>query len=177
MTDTQLLDELKTLFLAGHETTAIGLSWTFYLVAQHPEIDAQLAEELEAVLGNRAPAFGDCATPGWGMSRQANRPFQVAGYDLAALRRGPLSSWCLGSHIAIRDSFPSPNASILPGGGTTRSAAERYRGLPIFHSEEARACASGLRLRRWKQRCYWRVSPSDSDSRRASRLKFEPPPR
>jgi cytochrome P450 len=40
-----------TLFMAGHETTAVALSWTWYLLAHHPDVDAKLAEELRAVLG------------------------------------------------------------------------------------------------------------------------------
>src|SRR6185312_9851037 len=59
MTDKQLRDEALTLFLAGHETTAIALSWTLYLLAQHPEVDAKLAAELETVLGDRAPHTAD----------------------------------------------------------------------------------------------------------------------
>jgi len=59
MSDAQLRDEVMTLFLAGHETTAIALSWACYLVAQNPEIEAKLAEELQAVLGGRVPAPED----------------------------------------------------------------------------------------------------------------------
>jgi cytochrome P450 len=43
MTPQQVRDEAMTLFMAGHETTAVALSWTWYLLAQHPEIDARLA--------------------------------------------------------------------------------------------------------------------------------------
>src|SRR4029077_14541569 len=59
MTDQQIRDEGMTLFLAGHETTAVALSWTWYLLAQHPAVDARLAEELDAVLGDRAPTAAD----------------------------------------------------------------------------------------------------------------------
>ncbi len=55
MNDSQLRDELMTLFLAGYETTAIALSWTCYLVAQNPEIEAKLVEEFHTVLGDREP--------------------------------------------------------------------------------------------------------------------------
>ena len=47
----QLRDEVMTLFLAGHETTAIALSWTFYLLSQNPDVEARLVAELESVLG------------------------------------------------------------------------------------------------------------------------------
>jgi cytochrome P450 len=59
MTDLQLRDEVMTLFLAGHETTANALAWTWYLLAQHPDVDGKLVDELEAVLGGRAPSVAD----------------------------------------------------------------------------------------------------------------------
>ncbi len=52
MSDHQLRDEVVTLFLAGHETTALALSWMFYLLAQIPDADAKLADELRRVLGD-----------------------------------------------------------------------------------------------------------------------------
>jgi len=55
MTDRQLHDEIMTLFLAGHETTANALSWTWLLLGQHPEVEEKLVEELRHVLGGRAP--------------------------------------------------------------------------------------------------------------------------
>ncbi len=64
MTDRQLRDELVTLFLAGHETTSISLTWTFHLLAQNPEAEAKLHAEVDAVLGTgvtsrAAPSFED----------------------------------------------------------------------------------------------------------------------
>src|SRR5262249_31720694 len=59
MTDQQLRDELMTLFLAGHETTALALSYCFYLISQHPEIEAQLVAECERVLGDRPATSAD----------------------------------------------------------------------------------------------------------------------
>ncbi|HYX43288.1 MAG TPA: cytochrome P450, partial [Pyrinomonadaceae bacterium] len=53
MSDEQLRDELMTLFLAGHETTANALTWTWYLLAQHPEIEQRLHAELDQVLQGR----------------------------------------------------------------------------------------------------------------------------
>jgi cytochrome P450 len=55
MTDAQLRDELVTLFLAGHETTALALSFCFYLLAQHPEAEARLLAELDEVLKGPTP--------------------------------------------------------------------------------------------------------------------------
>ena len=45
MTDSQLRDEVMTIFLAGHETTANALTWTFYLLSQHPTVEARLYDE------------------------------------------------------------------------------------------------------------------------------------
>jgi cytochrome P450 len=53
MTDKQLRDEAMTLFLAGHETTANALTWTWYLLSQHPAVEARLHEEVDRVLGDR----------------------------------------------------------------------------------------------------------------------------
>src|SRR5262249_45147240 len=55
MSDKQLRDEVMTLYLAGHETTANALSWTWYLLAQHPEVEAKLQLEVDAVLAGRPP--------------------------------------------------------------------------------------------------------------------------
>lgn len=52
MTDTQLRDEVMTIFLAGHETTANALTWTFYLLSEYPSVEAKLYEELKSVLGS-----------------------------------------------------------------------------------------------------------------------------
>jgi cytochrome P450 len=53
-------DEAMTLFLAGHDTTAAALTWTWYLLATHPDVDRRLQHELDAVLGDRDPFPGDC---------------------------------------------------------------------------------------------------------------------
>jgi cytochrome P450 len=62
MSDTQLRDEVMTIFLAGHETTANALTWTFYLLSQNPEVEHKLHNELHSVLGNdttRLPTIED----------------------------------------------------------------------------------------------------------------------
>jgi len=59
MTDRQLRDELITLFSAGHETSANGLNWAFYMLDQHPDICKQVIEEIDQVLGDRKPIASD----------------------------------------------------------------------------------------------------------------------
>lgn len=98
MTDLQLRDEAMTLFLAGHETTAALLSWTWYLLAQHPEAEAKLLAELESVLGGRAPAVADLPRlrfteqvllesmrlypPAYGFGRVARVDLEIGGYRI-----------------------------------------------------------------------------------------------
>jgi cytochrome P450 len=59
MSDRELRDEVVTLFAAGHETTAVALAWTWYLLSLHPEVAGRLAGEVTDVLGERPPAFSD----------------------------------------------------------------------------------------------------------------------
>ena len=59
MSDQQIRDEALTLFLTAFDTTSLALTWTWYLLAQHPEIEAKLHEELDQVLGGRMPTMED----------------------------------------------------------------------------------------------------------------------
>jgi cytochrome P450 len=59
ISDRQIRDEVMTMFLAGHETTAVALCWTWLLLAQHPEIQERVAAEATAVLGDREPVAAD----------------------------------------------------------------------------------------------------------------------
>ncbi|MBM3569745.1 MAG: cytochrome P450 [Alphaproteobacteria bacterium] len=65
MTDRQLRDEVMTIFLAGHETTALGLSWAFHLLGRHPEERVKLEVEVDDVLAGRQAAFEDLAKLSW----------------------------------------------------------------------------------------------------------------
>jgi cytochrome P450 len=59
MSDAQLRDEIVTIFFAGHETSTMALTWAFYLISQHPHVEARLIEEIGRVLDGRDPAFAD----------------------------------------------------------------------------------------------------------------------
>jgi cytochrome P450 len=61
MSDREVRDQLMTIFLAGHETTAAGLAWAGWLLASHPELAAKAAAEVDMVLGGRVPTAADCA--------------------------------------------------------------------------------------------------------------------
>lgn len=100
MSDKQLRDECMTLFLAGHETTAITLSWTWLLLSQHPDVDAKLKREIDEVLGDRPASFADLPKlryasdviaeslrlypPAWSMGREARDDVEVGGYRISA---------------------------------------------------------------------------------------------
>jgi cytochrome P450 len=58
-TDTQIRDEMMTMLLAGHDTTALTLTYTWYLLSQHPEVERRVHEELEAVCGGSVPTMAD----------------------------------------------------------------------------------------------------------------------
>ncbi len=121
MTDQQLRDEVMTLFLAGHETTALALSWTFGLIAQHPEKEALLLEELKAVLGDRPPEPSDVPRltfvkhalmesmrlypPAWILARQALCDVEIGGYTIPRKAFVTMSQW-----VMHRDAryFPEP---------------------------------------------------------------------
>jgi len=62
MTDQQARDEVVTIFFAGHETTAATLTWAFYLLSEHPEIEARVRDELNTVLNGRNPAHFNSPT-------------------------------------------------------------------------------------------------------------------
>src|SRR5204862_2965608 len=59
MTDEQVRDEAMTIFLAGHETTANALTWTWYLLGGAPDVEAKVHEEIDRVLKGRLPAAED----------------------------------------------------------------------------------------------------------------------
>lgn len=122
VSDRELRDEMMTLLLAGHETTAVALSWTWFLLARHPEVAAQLHNEVREVLGDRKPTvadiprlrYTDCVVkesmrlypPAWGIGRKALADFEVGGYRLPAGTTVFMMQW-----ITHRDArfFPEPN--------------------------------------------------------------------
>ncbi len=98
MDDRQTRDEVMTFFLAGHETTALALSWTFYLLSRNPEAVSKLHQELAESLEGRAPQFSDLPRlvwtdaivkevlrlypPAWAMGRLVVDTFEIGGYQV-----------------------------------------------------------------------------------------------
>src|ERR1043165_3850837 len=122
MTDEQLRDEVMTLFLAGHETTANALTWAWYLLAQNPEAESHLHAELDRVLTcGRQPTVEDVpalrytemvvaetmrlSPPAWAIGRLAVTDHEVGGYRIP---RGALVLVC--QYVMHRDPrfFPEP---------------------------------------------------------------------
>ena len=109
MTDAQVRDEAVILFLAGHETTALALTYALYLLATHPEAQVRLADEIERVLGGRSPGLGDLDKlavtetvvlesmrlypPAWGIGRQAHEPVEIGGYAFPKGAEFVMSPW------------------------------------------------------------------------------------
>jgi enediyne biosynthesis protein E7 len=100
MSERQLIDEILTLVVAGHETTASGLNWTWYLLSQHPDVEARLHAELDAVPEESAPALAQVEQlsytgqvinealrlypPGWLLSRRTVAADVLCGYEVPA---------------------------------------------------------------------------------------------
>ena len=100
MDDRQVRDEVLTLFLAGHETTANALAWSWFLLAGHPEAEARFHAEIDSVLGDRLPGASDLPSlpytrkvlaesmrlypPAWAISRKAIEPVTIGGYSFPA---------------------------------------------------------------------------------------------
>ena len=100
MSEKQLRDEVMNLLIAGNETTAVALSWTWHLLHRHPEAERKLHEELGEVLGGRTPTFGDLPDltytrmlfkeamrlypPAWIISRRPLEDDEIGGYRVPA---------------------------------------------------------------------------------------------
>lgn len=139
MSDAQLRDECLTIFLAGHETTANALTWTWYLLAQHPRAEAHFHAELEAVLGERLPTVEDVERlpyarrvlsealrlypPAWIMGRQSLAAFEVGGYTLPAGATVIMSQWAMHHDPRF---WPDP-FRFDPDRWTAEAQAERPR--------------------------------------------------
>jgi cytochrome P450 len=98
MSDRQLRDEVVTIFSAGHETTAQALTWTFYLLSTHPDVERRLRDEVSAAVGNAPPTLSDVPRlgfagriikeamrlfpPAWAISRRAEAEDRIGGYRI-----------------------------------------------------------------------------------------------
>jgi cytochrome P450 len=145
MTDQQLRDETMTLFLAGYETTSLALTWAWYLLAQHPEAETKLWQELDEVLGGRAPQVADMPRlhytemiaketmrlypPAYIVGREAVKDCEVGGYRVRAGTQLFMPTW-----VVHRDArfYECPNA-FWPERWTTEFTEQlpRYAYFPF----------------------------------------------
>jgi cytochrome P450 len=140
MNDRELLEETMTLFLAGHETTALALTYTLHLLAAHPDAYEKVLAEVDEVLGGRAPEPKDLERlsytsaavkeslriypPVWTMARLATDDVEVGGVRLRAGEQAILPQW-----VVQRDArwFPEPEL-FRP----ERFLGEAHQALPRF---------------------------------------------
>lgn len=140
MTDLQVRDEAMTIFLAGHETTANALAWTWYLLSGAPEVEARLHAEVDGVLGGRTPTVADIPNlrfveqvitesmrlypPAWIVGRRAIESYHVGEYTLP-----PRTLVMVSPYVTHRDPrfFPEPDR-FLPD----RWTAAFRQSLPPF---------------------------------------------
>ena len=109
MSDEQIRDEAMTIFLAGHETTANAMSWTWHLLGTHRDAEAKLHQEIDRVLGGSAPTVNDVPkleyaraviaesmrlfSPAWTMGRRAIEPHMIGGYEIEKDALVLMSQW------------------------------------------------------------------------------------
>lgn len=121
MTDAQLRDEIVNLLLAGHETTASALTWTWYLLSKHPHVYERVRAETFAVLGHRAPKYADLAQlpytlqvfkeamrlypPAYVIGRQATDDVVIGGRRLPKGTIVVISAYAMHRHP---EHFPDP---------------------------------------------------------------------
>jgi cytochrome P450 len=121
MDDRQIRDEAMTIFLAGHETTANALAWTWHLLAAHPAVYDRVCAEADAVLTGRAPTYADLADlpytlqvfkeslrlypPAYVIARQAQRETVIGGFRIPAKTVVFLSPYLLHRHA---ETYPDP---------------------------------------------------------------------
>lgn len=109
LSDEQIRNEAITLFVAGHETTALSLSFAIYLVSRHPEVEARLIEELDEVLSGRLPTADDTRAlpwtraiinesmrlypPAWAIGRETVKPWRLGDYEFPVGSQFVLAQW------------------------------------------------------------------------------------
>jgi len=103
MTDTQIRDELMTFISAGHETIGNALTWTWYLLSQHPDSEAEMHAEVDAVLGGRPPTSADIARL---PTIEAILKESLRLYPpVWVVARRPVNDWPLGDYVVPAGSY------------------------------------------------------------------------
>ncbi|WP_448571942.1 cytochrome P450 [Trichothermofontia sp.] len=127
MSDRQLRDELKTLILAGHETTANTLAWTWMLLAQHPECEAKLWQELDTVLQGRSPTLLDI--PNLPYTQQVLQEAMRLYPPVVVLARSATQDYAL-------DGYQIPKNCIMLSSPWAMQRSDRYFANPLAFQPE-----------------------------------------
>lgn len=143
-TEPEVRDELVTLVIAGHETVASSLAWTLQLLAEHPDVQQQVHDELDRVLVGRDPVWADVRSlvrtrqvvdealrlypPAWVVTRRATAPDVVAGVAVPAGTLLIISPWLLHRRSAA---WPSPTTFDPDRFAAPRSSAPSGDYLPF----------------------------------------------
>ncbi len=152
LTETEVRDQLVTMFLAGHETTSQALTWTWYLLAEHPEVESKLHAELSRELSGRAPSYEDLERltyteqvleeamrlypPVYMVARRAEKDTEVGGRAVAAGTE--LALWIYWAHHDPRW-FPLPDA-FKPERFAPDAKARQRKGAYLPFGAGPRAC-------------------------------------
>ncbi|MCB0155765.1 MAG: cytochrome P450, partial [Anaerolineae bacterium] len=147
MSNQQLRDELITLFIAGHETTANALTWSFYLLSQHPAAEARLQAELAEVLAGRLPTLADVShlkysrmlfsealrlyPPAWIIGRQAIGPDTIGGYPIPVGAPVFVSQWVMHRHPAYWERSTQFDPTRFDEDSPTYHKPPRYAYFPF----------------------------------------------
>jgi cytochrome P450 len=146
MSDKQVRDEIMTIFIAGHETTANALTWTFYLLSQHPDVEEKLLDELGTVIdSDRTPTVDDIPKlkitekilresmrlypPVWSMGRSVGNDYHLGEYIVPAG-----STIMMSQYVMHRDSryYNEPDQfNPERWGSETRSSLPRFSYFPF----------------------------------------------
>jgi cytochrome P450 len=156
LNDKQLRDEVMTIFLAGHETTALTLSWAWYLLAQNPEAEGKFHTELAEVLGGRLPTTEDLSRlqytemiakesmrlypPAYALGREAVKECEIGGFRVPAGAQVFMFQWATqrdGRFFAQPEKFHPerwtegfsnslPKYAYFPFGGGPRACIGNY---------------------------------------------------
>jgi len=182
MTDRQLRDEVMTLFVAGHETTASALTWTLYLISENPDSEARLLAEVDAVLADRSPTvddlprlrFTECVLaesmrlypPAWGIDFRALADVRIGPYLIETDSYVATLQW-----VVHRDPRFWPDPSRFdPDRWTPEARAARPKFAYFPFGAGARQCIAEsffwmegvLILATFAQRCRLRLQPGQT---------------
>ena len=153
MTDEQVRDEAMTLFIAGHETTSMALTWTWYLLSQNPEAEKRLQEEVDAVIGTRPATIADIPRlkytemvlaesmrlfpPAWVIGRRNIDEYKVGDFIIPADSLILMSQW-----VMHRDQQYFSKPTVFDPGRWTDEAKQHDR-------------SSVISIWRWTESLYW----------------------